>query len=88
VNCQEPSREALLETLRLTLHEALEATRAFAIYLLSPPPVEKLRGERWNTDGEIIRGYRETPTPVGNLPEQIDYADYRPVGIIRLLYRA
>jgi hypothetical protein len=30
VNCQEPSREALLETLRITLHEALEANRADA----------------------------------------------------------
>jgi hypothetical protein len=28
VNCQEPSREALLETLRITLEEALEATAA------------------------------------------------------------
>ena len=30
VNCQEPSRDALLETLRITLHEALEAKRADA----------------------------------------------------------
>ena len=30
VNCQEPSREALLETLRITLHEALEFNRADA----------------------------------------------------------
>ena len=30
VNCQEPTRDALLETLRLTLHEALEANRADA----------------------------------------------------------
>jgi hypothetical protein len=30
VNCQEPSRETLLETLRITLHEALEANRADA----------------------------------------------------------
>jgi site-specific recombinase XerD len=28
VNCQERSREALLETLRISLHEALEANRA------------------------------------------------------------
>ena len=27
VNCQEPSRDALLETLRITLQEALEANR-------------------------------------------------------------
>jgi len=30
VNCQEPSREALLETLRITLQEALQANRADA----------------------------------------------------------
>lgn len=30
VNCQEPSREALLETLRITLEEALEVNRADA----------------------------------------------------------
>jgi hypothetical protein len=30
VNCQEQSRDALLETLRITLHEALEADRADA----------------------------------------------------------
>lgn len=30
VNCQEPSREALLETLHITLEEALEANRADA----------------------------------------------------------
>jgi hypothetical protein len=30
VNCQEPSRDALLETLRITLQEALEANRADA----------------------------------------------------------
>ena len=30
VNCQEPSRDALLETLRITLEEALEANRTDA----------------------------------------------------------
>jgi hypothetical protein len=30
VNCQEPSREMLLETLRISLEEALEANRADA----------------------------------------------------------
>lgn len=30
VNCQEPSRAALLETLRITLNEVLEANRADA----------------------------------------------------------
>ena len=31
VNCQEPSREALVETLRVTLREALEPTRQEAL---------------------------------------------------------
>jgi len=30
VNCQEATREELIETLRVTLHEALEANRADA----------------------------------------------------------
>jgi predicted RNase H-like HicB family nuclease len=30
VNCQEATREELVETLRITLHEALEANRADA----------------------------------------------------------
>ena len=30
VNCQEPTRDELLETLRITLHEALESNRADA----------------------------------------------------------
>jgi predicted RNase H-like HicB family nuclease len=31
VNCQEPSREALIETLRVTLREALELNRQEAL---------------------------------------------------------
>ena len=31
VNCQEPTREELLETLRITLQEALEQNRAEAV---------------------------------------------------------
>ncbi len=30
VNCQEPTRDELIETLRMTLHEALETNRAEA----------------------------------------------------------
>jgi predicted RNase H-like HicB family nuclease len=30
VNCQEPTRDELIETLRITLHEALEMNRAEA----------------------------------------------------------
>jgi hypothetical protein len=35
VNCQEASRDALLETLRITLTEALEANRADARFAAS-----------------------------------------------------
>ena len=56
-----------------------EATRALAIYLLSVP-IEKLQGERWTVDeksGALIRRSRQIVTPLGILPEQIDYADFR-----------
>jgi len=65
-----------------------EATRAFAIYLLTPPAAEKIRNERWTIDGDITTRYRETATPFGNLPDQIDYADYRNVSGVRLPFRA
>jgi hypothetical protein len=35
VNCQEPSRDTLLQTLRITLYEALEANRADACSSIS-----------------------------------------------------
>lgn len=38
VNCQEHSREALLETLRVTLREALELSAGEACYGSSLPP--------------------------------------------------
>jgi hypothetical protein len=65
-----------------------EAGRALAVYLLAAPPVERLRGERWTFAPDLVRRTRETPTPFGNLPEQIDYSDYRAVGGLRLPYRA
>jgi hypothetical protein len=65
-----------------------EASRALAIYLLTPPVIEKLRGERWFIDGDITARTRETPTPFGNLPDQIDYSDYRSVNGVRLPFRA
>jgi len=65
-----------------------EASRALAIYLLAPPAIEKVRGERWSVNGDITARYRETATPFGNLPEQIDYSDYRNVGGVRLPFRA
>jgi hypothetical protein len=65
-----------------------EASRALAIYLLTPPAIEKLHGERWSIDGDLTARYRETATPFGNLPEQIDYSDYRDVSGVRLPFRA
>jgi len=65
-----------------------EASRALAIYLLAPPAIEKLHGERWSVDGDLTARYRETATPLGNLPEQIDYSDYRDVNGVRLPFRA
>ncbi|HEY4642430.1 MAG TPA: c-type cytochrome [Thermoanaerobaculia bacterium] len=65
-----------------------EASRALAIYLLAPPAIEKLRGERWFVDGDITARTRETPTPFGNLPDQIDYSDYRNQNGARLPFRA
>jgi hypothetical protein len=65
-----------------------EATRALAIYLLAPPALDKLHGERWLIDSDITSRMRETPTPFGNLPDQIDYSDYRAVTGVRLPFRA
>jgi hypothetical protein len=67
-----------------------EATRALAIYLLEPPAPEKLHGERWfiDSDSDITTRTRETPTPFGNLPDQIDYSGYRNVKGVRLPFRA
>jgi hypothetical protein len=65
-----------------------EASRALAIYLLAPPAIEKVRGERWFVDGDLTARYRETATPFGNLPDQIDYSDYRNVNGVRLPFRA
>jgi hypothetical protein len=54
-----------------------EAMRALALYLVEAVPPEKLHGERWTfTNGAIIRE-RETPTPLGTLPERIEYGDLR-----------
>jgi len=56
-----------------------EATRALAVYTFGPLNVERVRGERWTFDerGALKRRTRETSTPLGTLPEQIDYEDFR-----------
>jgi hypothetical protein len=67
-----------------------EATRALAIYLLAVP-IEKLRSEQWTVDeksGTLIRRSRQLVTPLGILPEQIDYADYRDASGSRLPFFA
>ena len=54
-----------------------EAGRALLVYLLSAPAPERIRGERWTFAPDLIKRTRELPTPLGNLPEQIEYSDYR-----------
>jgi len=74
-----------------TLSHPPEARRALTIYFIQPIAEEKLRGERWTADpatGLVARRQRETPTPLGVLPEEIDYADYRDAGGARLPYLA
>ena len=67
-----------------------EATRALAIYLLSVP-LERLKGEQWTVDdksGTLIRRSRQLVTPLGILPEHIDYSDYRDAAGTRLPFLA
>jgi len=65
-----------------------EASRALGLYLLHRLKPEQVSGERWSIDANAIRRYRETPTPVGNLPEAIDYSDFRDTASGRLPFRA
>ncbi len=57
-----------------------EAVRALLLYLIEPPPVERVAGERWLFDaktGLLVRRTRELATPLGTLPEQVDFSDFR-----------
>ena len=57
-----------------------EAARALLLYLLAPPPPQAVAGERWLFDeasGVLVRRMRELATPLGVLPEQIDFSDFR-----------
>ena len=38
--------------------------------------------------GLVARRHRETPTPLGVLPDEVDYADYRDAGGVPLPYFA
>lgn len=42
VNCQERTREALMETLRVTLREALEFNRQESLGGMPPPPLRRI----------------------------------------------
>jgi hypothetical protein len=64
-----------------------EARRALALYLLARPQPEQVRGERWSIAADAVRRHRETATPLGNLPEQIDYEDFRQTDSGRVPFR-
>jgi hypothetical protein len=64
-----------------------EASRAFVLYLLQRPRLEQIAGERWSFGANTILRMRETPTPIGNLPEAIDYSDFRHRDVGRLPFR-
>ena len=65
-----------------------EAKRAFILYLLQRPKPEQLHGEQWTIAPDVVRRYRETPTPLGNLPEEIELTDFRETDGGRLPFRA
>lgn len=57
-----------------------EAARALLLYLVAPPPEQLVANERWLFDaksGMLVRRMRELATPVGVLPEQVDFSDFR-----------
>jgi hypothetical protein len=64
-----------------------EAARALALFILQRPRPEQVRGERWLMTPDAVRRMRETPTALGNLPEQIDYENFRETDSGRLPFR-
>ena len=64
-----------------------EAMRALALFLIAPPRPEQLQGERWQITADAIHRERETATPLGNLPERIDFEDFRQTDSGRLPFR-
>ncbi len=64
-----------------------EAKRALALFVITPIQPEQVPGERWLLGTDVVRRFRETPTPLGNLPERIDYEDFRQTDSGRLPYR-
>jgi len=65
-----------------------EAKRALLLYLLPKPKLEQVRGERWLVTPDAIRRTRETATPLGILPEQIDHSDFRQTETGRIPFRS
>jgi Photosynthetic reaction centre cytochrome C subunit len=65
-----------------------EAGRALALYLLPKIPAERAAGERWIVNADSIQRLRRTATPFGDLPERIEYSDFRDTGTGRLPFRA
>jgi len=65
-----------------------EASRALIIYMLQRPRPDRVAGERWTMSASAIRRMRETPTPLGNVPDAIDYSDFRETAAGRLPFRA
>lgn len=65
-----------------------EAKRALLLYVIERPPAEQFKGERWTVTPTAVRRMRETPTPLGPLPEAMDWTDFRDRGGERLPFRA
>jgi len=65
-----------------------EARRAFVLYLLGRPLPEQVRGEQWTITPERVVRERETPTPLGNLPDRVELSDFRETTSGRLPFRA
>ena len=74
-------------TYKTELSHPGEATRVLAFYLLPKIPAERTAGERWIVGADAIARYREIATPFGNLPERIDYSDFRATESGRLPFR-
>lgn len=65
-----------------------EAKRALMLYAVERPNAEQLRGERWTISANAIRRSREMQTPLGTLPEAMDWTDFRDTADGRLPFRA
>jgi hypothetical protein len=64
-----------------------EARRAFALFAVSRPLPEQVANERWTITPERVTRHREITTPLGTLPEEITYEDFRQTPSGRLPFR-